>query len=390
LAGEGSVKAATAARIIDHIYDCVLEPERWPGLLKMISSRGENAGSSIVVYDRWGAGRSRVFEDGADQSHLRVYFEKLAAMKLMPGGKPHLRSVGEVATLTMLCGEQESLEHDFYVRWIKPSGFRDMIGVLVLKSGKRLAWFSVARTEIQAIYRESDLEFMDWLSPHICRAFTMADVFELQAVRIGQLERTVDTLSAGVFLTDSRGITYMNSSAKKLIDQGQTLKLKNNRLSAAKSRTADMLAHAISASLNGLAPAKIGSHLVPIPGEEGGGLLASVLPLNWQEGPNPFAGIAGSAAIFIQDTTQPLQFPGAAFAKLYNLTPTEMRVCFELTQGVSPPDLAEILGVSANTIKTHLKHIFAKTGVTRQSELIRLIAVSTPPVRIAEEICDGK
>jgi DNA-binding CsgD family transcriptional regulator len=384
------VKATTAARIIDQVYSCVLEPERWPGLLKMISSRGENAGSSIVVYDRWGAGRSRVFEDGADQSHLRVYFEKLAAMKLMPGGKPHLRSVGDVTTLTMLCGEQESLEHDFYVRWIKPSGFRDMIGVLVLKSGKRLAWFSVARTEIQSSYREADLEFMDWLSPHICRAFTMADVFELQAVRIGQLERTVDTLSVGVFLADSRGITYMNNSAKKLIDQGHTLKLKNNRLSAAKSRTADMLANAISASLNGLAPVKIGSHTVAIPNDEGGGLLASVLPLNWQQGRNPFTGIAGSAAIFIQDTTQPLPFPGAAFAKLYGLTPTEMRVCFELAQGVSPPELVEILGVSANTIKTHLKHIFAKTGVTRQGELIRLMAVSTPPVCHSEVICDGK
>ena len=384
------MKAATAARIIDQIYDCVLDSERWPGLLKMISSRGENAGSSIVVYDRWGEGRSCVFEHGADQSHLRVYFEKLATMKLRPGGKPHLRSVGDVTTLTMLCGEQESLEHDFYVRWIKPSGFRDMIGVLVLKSGKRLAWFSVARTEIQARYREADLEFIDWLSPHICRAFTMADVFELQAIRIEQLERTVDMLSTGVFLADTRGITYMNSSARKLVDQGRALKLKNNRLSTNKSRTADMLAHAVSASLNGLAPMRVGSHTVPIPDEEGGGLLAIILPLNWQEGRNPLAGMAGSAAIFIQDTSQPLPFPGAAFAKLYSLTPTEARVCFELTRGANSQELAEILGVGTNTIKTHLKHIFAKTGVTRQGELIRLMAISTPPVRSSEAICDRK
>ena len=382
------MKAATAARIIDQIYDCVLEPERWPGLLKTISSKGENAGSSIVVYDRWGGGRRRVFEHGADQSHLRVYFEKLAATKLRPGGKPHLRSVGDVTTLTMLCGEQETLEHDFYVRWIKPSGFRDMIGVLVLKSGKRLAWFSVARTEIQARYREPDLEFMDWLSPHVCRAFTMADVFELQAIRIEQLERTIDALSTGVFLADSRGITYMNSSAERLIGKGRALKLKNNRLSAIQSRTADMLAHALSASLNGLAPVKIGSHTIPIPDEEGGGLLASILPLTWQDARSPLAGMAGSAAIFIQDTSQPQSFPGAAFAKLYGLTPTEVCVCLELTQGVSPQELAGVLGVSANTIKTHLKHIFAKTGVARQGELIRLMAMSTPPVRSVEDILE--
>ena len=136
------MQAATAARIIDQIYDCVLEPQAWPGSQRTISSRGGNARSSIAVYDRWGAGRNLVIEHGANESHLRIYSAKLAAMKLGAGGRPHLRSVGDITTLTMLCGERESLEHDFYDRRIKPSGFRDMIGVLVLKSGKRLAWFS--------------------------------------------------------------------------------------------------------------------------------------------------------------------------------------------------------------------------------------------------------
>lgn len=375
------MKAASAARIIDQIYDCVLEPEHWPGFLKTISSRGENAGSSIVVYDRWGTGPSSVFEHGANQSHLRAYFEKLASMKLRPGGRPHLRSLGGVTTLTMLCGEQESLEHDFYIRWIKPSGFRDIIGVLVLKSDKRLAWFSVARTEIQARYGQADLEFMEWLSPHICRAFTMANIFDLQAVRIEQLERTVDALSTGVFLADPRGVTYMNSSAKALVDGGQTLKLKNNRLCATGSRAADQLAQAVSASLSGLAPVKTGSHTVPIPDREGGGLLASVLPLNWQDGPNPLPGMPGSAAILVQDISRPPPFAGAAFGRLYGLTASEVRVCLELTRGVSVPELTDVLGVGASTVKTHLKHIFAKTGVTRQSDLIRLMAMSTPPVR---------
>jgi DNA-binding CsgD family transcriptional regulator len=375
------VKAVTAARIIDQIYDCVLEPQEWSGFLKTISSRGGNASSSIAVYDRWGAGRNLVIEHGANQSHLRIYFEKLAAMKLRPGGRPRLRSVGDITTLTMLCGDQESLEHDFYDRWIKPSGFRDMIGVLVLKSGKRLAWFSVARTEIQARYGDADLEFMDWLSPHICRAFAMADVFELQSVRIEQLERTVDALSTGVFLTDFRGITYMNSSAKNLVDRGRTLKLKNNRLSANRSRTADMLSHAVSASLDGMAPSRTGSHTIAIPDEDGGGLLASILPLNWQEGPNPLAGMSGSTAIFVQDASQPMPFPCAAFGRLYDLTPAEARVCLELARGLSPQELAEAFGVGASTIKTHIKHIFAKTGVARQGDLIRLMAMVTPPVR---------
>lgn len=375
------MKAETAARIIGQIYDCVLQPESWTGLLKLISSIGENAGSSIVVHDRAGMGRSRVFEHGADQSHLRLYFEKLASMKLTPGGRPHFRDLGDITTLTMLCGEKESIEHDFYVRWVKPSGFRDMIGVLVLKSGRRLAWFSVARTEIQTRYGQSDLEFMDWLSPHICRAFTMADIFDMQAIRLERLEQTVDALSTGVFLADHHGITYMNSSARDLVKRGGTLQIKNNRLTSARARVADKLSTAISASLGGNAPGKIGSHMVAIPHGEGGGVLASVLPLGWQTAHNPLVGLPGSAAIFVQDAATAPHFAGKAFAKLYGLTPAELRVSLEVAKGNGLHDLTLALGITANTVKTHLKHVFAKTGVTRQGDLARLIMMSTPPIR---------
>lgn len=375
------MKAETAAKIIGQIYGCVLQPGGWPDFLKSISTRGENAGSSIVVHDRWGDGRARLFEHGADQSHLRVYFEKLASMKLMPDGGPHLRTLGDVTTMTMLCGEHEALEQDFYMRWVKPSGLRDMIGVMVLKSGKRLAWFSVARTEIQTRYGADDLAFMDWLSPHICRAFTMADIFDIQAVRIAQLEETMDALSTGVFLADSQGISYMNSAGKKLVDKGGMFKLKNNRLTTARSRSGDQLADALDASLKGVAPSKIGAHMVPIPAEEGHGLIASVLPLSWRDADNPLAALPGAAAILIQDAAQPPQIAGDAFARLYGLTPAELRVSLEIARGQNPQEISDALGISGNTLKTHLKHIFAKTGVTRQGDLARLIITSAPPLR---------
>jgi DNA-binding CsgD family transcriptional regulator len=377
------VRPETAAKIIGQIYDCVFRPEGWPQLLKAISTSGENAGSSIVVHDRWGLGRGFVFEHGADQSHLRLYFEKLAASKAVPASRIQLHSVGEVTTLTMLCGEKELAEHDFYVRWVKPSGFRDMIGVLVLKSGQRLAWFSVARTEIQAPYGDWDMKFMDCLAPHICRAFTMADAFEMQAIKLQQLEQTVEALNTSVFLADRRGVTYMNSSAKRLVDQGRVLKIKNNQLTAAKPRMTDILNHALAASVGGTAPSRAGSHVVALPGEEGGGLLASILPLNWREARNPLSVLPGAAAIFIQDLSQAPEPASQAFAKLYGLTPAELRVSLGIAEGKSLQELTDTLNISANTAKTHLKHIFAKTGVTRQGDLVRLVMLSTPPLRSA-------
>lgn len=375
------MKPETAAKIVGQIYDCVFRPEGWPQFLQSIAASGENAGSSIVVHDLLGLGRSLVFEHGADQSHLRLYFEKLASSKAFPASRRHMHTLGDVTTMTMLCGDKELAEHDFYRRWVKPSGLRDMIGVLVLKSNQRLAWFWVARTEIQEPYGESDMAIMEELAPHICRAFTMADAFEMQAVRLQRLEAAMEALSTGVFLADRRGITYMNGAAKRMVDQGRMLKIKNNQLTAAKPRVNDTLHHALAASVGGTAPAKAGSHVVAVPGEEGGGLLASILPLDWREARNPLAALPGSAAIFVQDVSQAPEPAGQAFAKLYNLTPAELRVCLGIAEGKGLPELTASLKITTNTAKTHLKHIYAKTGVTRQGDLVRLIMLSTPPLR---------
>src|SRR3954451_20038438 len=163
------MRAERLSDIIGSVYDCVLEPQAWSRTLPLISAFGESAASSIVVRDRLSAGGTSVFEHGADQSFLRLYFEKLAEFRTPEIKQVAFDCVGDVATMTMLAGEREPLNSDFYVKWVKPLGFRDVIGVLVLKSGKRVAWFSVVRSDIQSRFDENDLRQMELLSPHICR-----------------------------------------------------------------------------------------------------------------------------------------------------------------------------------------------------------------------------
>jgi DNA-binding NarL/FixJ family response regulator len=47
--------------------------------------------------------------------------------------------------------------------------------------------------------------------------------------------------------------------------------------------------------------------------------------------------------------------------------------------GVEP--VAAVLGASRSTVKTHLEHLFEKTGTGRQAELVKLIAGFESPVR---------
>jgi DNA-binding CsgD family transcriptional regulator len=376
------MRLGTLTDIIGSVYDCVLAPQEWSRTLALISSFGESAASSVVIRDRKSTSGSSVFEHGADQSFLRLYFEKLAASRTPVLRQVVLDQVGDVATMTMLAGEREPLNSDFYIKWVKPLGFRDVIGVLVLKSGKRIAWFSVVRSDIQTRFDERDVHELGLLSPHICRALLISDTLELQTVAAARLEETVDRLSTGILLTEDRGrISYMNGAAEALLKKGAALKSRDGYLVATRTKSREALSRALEQSALGRAPASTGQYAVPLPDEEGAGLIANILPLQWHSSRNPLRPLPGAAAIFIQDPAENPKPPLDALAELYGLTAAERKVLELVAEGAAPQDAADRLSVSLATVKTHLQHVFAKTNTGRQADLVRLVAQATAPIR---------
>lgn len=71
-----------------------------------------------------------------------------------------------------------------------------------------------------------------------------------------------------------------------------------------------------------------------------------------------------------------------AVADLYGLTPAEARLVEALLGGETVAEYAERAGVSANTAKTQLKRVFAKTGCGRQAELVAAV-LDNPVLRAA-------
>ncbi len=81
-----------------------------------------------------------------------------------------------------------------------------------------------------------------------------------------------------------------------------------------------------------------------------------------------------AAAVFIRKTAPDAPPPLEAIAKLYNLTASEVRVLHAMVETSGVKAMAARLGLSQATVKTHLHNLFRKTGTTRQSELVKLIA----------------
>ncbi|MGW5318407.1 helix-turn-helix transcriptional regulator [Nocardia thailandica] len=69
--------------------------------------------------------------------------------------------------------------------------------------------------------------------------------------------------------------------------------------------------------------------------------------------------------------------PPDALHDLYGLTDTETLVALAVLHGDGLAAVAEELSVSLHTARTHLQHIFTKTGTHRQAELVRLLLTSS-------------
>ena len=61
-------------------------------------------------------------------------------------------------------------------------------------------------------------------------------------------------------------------------------------------------------------------------------------------------------------------------ARVLNLTEAEGRIAVALYEGLSVADYANARAVSIHTARNQLKSVFRKSGVSRQSELVQLIA----------------
>lgn len=85
------------------------------------------------------------------------------------------------------------------------------------------------------------------------------------------------------------------------------------------------------------------------------------------------AALLGSVLVFLCDPEAAPSSRASILRKLYGLSPTESRLVDELTAGVELQLAAKRLRLTVHTARFHLKSIFRKTAVNRQSDLVRLV-----------------
>jgi DNA-binding CsgD family transcriptional regulator len=209
---------------------------------------------------------------------------------------------------------------------------------------------------------------------------SISDALNLKTVKSDALEATLDALASGVYLTDRESrIVYMNRVAERQVKTGNALRIQNNRLAPVDRAARAALAIAIDDAIADDVETPDSGFQLALPEREKAGLVATILPLDRGERRNLCGALGATVAIFVQDPVIAPPLPGEAFAKLYGLTGSELRVLLAMAPGLSVKEAADMLGISGNTAKTHLQHIYSKTGTSKQTELMHLFMSSAPP-----------
>lgn len=211
--------------------------------------------------------------------------------------------------------------------------------------------------------------------PHLEKALEIYARLKRNQLEKEILEDSLDRLAIGTVILDGRGrVIDTNRAARETIKVTRAMALVDDRLVLKKPDDNIRLARAVKQALAARKTPNTFVEALRITSqtEPDLGLLVKSMPLTDRYQ----ADVSPSVIIYVGDSAQRNLAQEGFIAQLFGLTPTEAFLATLLANGFTLAEAAAKLGVTENTIRGYAKKIFAKTGVSRQADLVRLILKS--------------
>ena len=371
---------AHLSALIGSIYDAVLEPALWTGVVERTGKFVGGVGASIFRQDSVRKTGNSYYHSGIDPRFERLYFEKY--IKFDPLSAAYLTlKVGDVSSSSIIIPPAEFFETRFYREWARPQGLVDNVFAILERSPTSIAAFIVFRHERDGLADDDARQLLGLIAPHLRRAVLIGKVIDLRTIEAATFADTLDGLNAGIFLVDATGrIVHANAAGHGILAVGDILRSSAGRLVAHDQQVDEVLHDAFKATEHGDAAIGTKGIAVPLIARDGERHVAHILPLTSGARRRAELAITATAALFVQKAALETPSRPEAIAKAYKLTPTELRVLLTLVEVGGGPEVAKALGIADGTVKTHLSHLFQKTGVKHQVDLVRLVAGFSSPI----------
>jgi DNA-binding CsgD family transcriptional regulator len=252
-------------------------------------------------------------------------------------------------------------------------GYSQAIGTVLERQPERTDILMLARGEEAFVANE--LAVFDQLITHIARAWRMKRQMQALREQTEDLTAALDHLERGVIITAPDGtIRFANRAADRLLSEGDGIDATNGRVRATRSKANEELSTIIHrAAQTGIGKDDVAVDAVSLARASDVPFAVVAEPLAPGHSETLGHGRREGTILFVGDARGSRTPHSSRIAAIYNLTAAEAAIATTIVSGASVAEAAKLQGISENTAKTHLKAVYGKIGVTRQSQLVRRV-----------------
>ena len=344
--------------MIAAVYDAATDPALWPIFFRQYAEVVPADYICIQVHDFRHA-QSRLLSSYGRETTFESYHEYYNQRNLWRERGKRIFQAGQIL------GPESPKAH------LRPAGIKHTLDAVLNRDRDIATLFSVCRNERSGAFDGLAEQVTRALLPHLQRAGSIQQ--RLATLAAG--EEVLNQLPVGVaFLTADARLVFTNRAAEAMMRTGDAFGVSDGRLLCHSTGDA-ALQHAIAeaaADGNSLSrPAVVllqrRSLLRPLQ------VVVARVTRRFSE----FVGMRSPAVVvLITDPEHEVAADEDLLGKLLRLSHAESRVAALLINGNSTSEIAGRLRVQENTVRAHLKSMFAKTGARNQAELIRLVLTS--------------
>lgn len=357
------VNAGSLAQALDQVQAAVFEPSLWLPAIEAISTASGSVGANIMEPTGRGAFGAALCTDTLGdllEGYLREEWNvrDFRAQLLRP-----LQQSGVVQETTFISKAQFD-QHEYY-KFLRKYGIRDCV-LMDISSGGEDLYFVLQNGMSQNSPAPEDMPHFHAIRTRLLTAMQLAK--HIDASKVMGMAAAFETSNiASIFFNRKGLVTLTNPKADTLFRGGLRISRGGVRACFA-SETARFnreLKIAIQASghtaetLSAVRLSRPGKRPLIVRFERFGPHLADVFSHS-------------CAVALIEDPDEDMRLKPETLMALFDLTPAEARISLLVASGLSAVDIAARHTTGYETVRSHIRSIFQKTGTSRQSELSAL------------------
>ncbi|MFB9951373.1 helix-turn-helix transcriptional regulator [Rhizobium puerariae] len=353
----------------DRLYEAALVPELWTEACEKLAAEVRSSTASIFTVDALGNHRyvttPNLAETFARFSVSDLRFSNARPVRAMENSPFSFVRVTDIFTAEECAGDP--IQREF----IEPAGMRWEAGWVFQEPTGHTVVITLMRASGLDNFSDEQLAHLNLLKPDIARAAYMSSRLAFSEARSMTETLSMLGLPAAVIGDGGQAIA-MNPEMETLSPRIRTGA--GDRLILEGPGANALLDDAIRRYRAQAVPTVQSLPMMPHNGAPA--LILHLLPIR-RAARDIFSRSMAVLAVTEVGKVGPPDM--RVLCGLFDLTPAEARVARGIAMAQTPETVAASLGVSLETVRSHLKRIMGKTGTTRQAELVLLLSGLSAP-----------